>query len=317
MAERVTVAGVTAGPGERVTGIVSVPVGEATAEVPVVVINGSTRGPRLALLGGIHGAEYPGIEAARRVAMSLDPAELAGTVVAVPLCSPIAFHKRTIYTSGLSDQNINRCFPGDPGGTGTERLANWLFETIIRPSDYLMDLHGGDMIESCLPFVIYSHAPDPTVQDTERHMAFATGLPCIVYAAVVGSTFSCAAEIGIPAICQEIGGQGVWNEGVVDMHVRGVHGVLRCLGLLEGETVRSGEQHHYDTFPWVRSSSKGLFHPSIRVGDFVEKGQKVGSIIDYFGEEIEPVEAPDAGEVIFVVTSLAMNPGDPLFAVAS
>src|SRR5688500_6486608 len=52
---------------------------------PYTVVRGASDGPRLALMSGVHPAEYPAIEACIRVARGLDPARLRGTVVALPL----------------------------------------------------------------------------------------------------------------------------------------------------------------------------------------------------------------------------------------
>jgi len=42
----------------------------------------------------------------------------------------------------------------------------------------------------------------------------------------------------------------------------------------------------------------------------------VGRITDIFGEVLQEAYAPVSGEVLFLVTSLAMNDGDPLMSIA-
>ena len=80
-----------AAPGERATGMVPVNLGSATVQIPVVIINGARPGPRVGATAGIHGAEYVSIAALRRVAMSLDPAEMTGSLVASLVSNPAAF----------------------------------------------------------------------------------------------------------------------------------------------------------------------------------------------------------------------------------
>ncbi|MEA2582126.1 MAG: uncharacterized protein QOF33_211, partial [Thermomicrobiales bacterium] len=58
---------------------------------PYTVIRGATDGPRLALISGVHPTEYPAIEANIRTARHLDPAEISGTVVSLPLIDVPAF----------------------------------------------------------------------------------------------------------------------------------------------------------------------------------------------------------------------------------
>ncbi len=47
---------------------------------PVVTITGASPGPTLLVGAGVHGGEYPAIEAVIRLARELDPATLSGTI---------------------------------------------------------------------------------------------------------------------------------------------------------------------------------------------------------------------------------------------
>ena len=47
------------------------------------------------------------------------------------------------------------------------------------------------------------------------------------------------------------------------------------------------------------------------------EGQKLGELRDYFGETIEQITAPSAGVVLYRVTSLAVDPGDPLVGIGA
>jgi predicted deacylase len=71
----------------------------------------------------------------------------------------------------------------------------------------------------------------------------------------------------------------------------------------------------YEVFDWMRASVSGLFHPAVGVGEHVQKGQHVGVITDYFGNPLQELHAITGGEVGFLVTSLAMNEGDPILAI--
>lgn len=314
------VAGIEARPGERVTRVVQAPIAGRDVAVPVIVIRGAQDGPQVAITGGVHGAEYVGIEAARRLGMTIDPADVSGSIVVVPIVNTVAFHARAIYSSGLDDKNLNRMFPGDAHGAPSQALAGWIFSTIVQPSQYFIDLHGGDMIEALVPFAIYLRTKDPRVEEASRAMAFATGISLVIRSDVDGSAYAAAANAGIPAIIAEIGGQGVWSEDLVEQHCTGALRVLRHLGVLPptaDEQATGPEPRIRDTFAWLRADVGGLFHPRVQVGDTVREGQVVGSITDYFGNERQRLEAPAGGQVVFLVTSLAMNSGDPILAVTA
>lgn len=301
--------------GHRVTRVEEVEIHGRRVEVPVIVVAGAEDGPRVAVTGGIHGAEYVAIEAARRVGMSLDPARLRGTLVVVPIANTASYHARSIYTSALDGENLNRVFPGDPDGTPSQVLADWLFRAIIAPSEYYIDMHGGDAIEALVPFVLAPRYGDPDLDARALAMARATGIARIIHGDVRGSTCGAAAAAGIPAVLAEIGGQGVWREEEVVAHRNSTLRVLQHLGVLDGVPAAAGEGSVYETFAWMRAEASGLFHPAVGVGERVERGQPVGAIVDYFGNPLQEVHAIATGEVGFLVTSLAMNAGDPILAI--
>src|SRR5947199_9045249 len=120
-----TVADLSVDPGTRATSVASVSISGRSVPVPIIGVAGAQDGPRVAVTGGIHGAEYVAIEAARRIGMTVDPAELRGSLVVVPISNTTSFQARSIYTSGLDDQNLNRVFPGNPDGSPSEVLAHW------------------------------------------------------------------------------------------------------------------------------------------------------------------------------------------------
>jgi uncharacterized protein len=312
-----SVAGLSTSPGKRVTRIEEIPIAGRTIQVPIVGLRGVNEGPRVAITAGIHGAEYVAIEAARRLAMSIDPNELSGTLVVVPISNTVAFQTRSIYTSGLDANNLNRMFPGDSRGSPSQVMADWLFQTIIQPSQYYIDMHGGDMIEALVPFVLAPRGNDPAVDEASYEMAAASGIERIIVGDVAGSTSGAAAAAGVPSILAEVGGQGVWGEDDVQAHMQSTLRVLRHLHVLPGRPQPNGNQRTYETFAWMRSTANGLFHPSVSVGQQVRAGDRLGAVVDYFGTKLQSVEAVTDGEIVFLVTSLAMNEGDPLLAIGA
>src|SRR3990172_1872311 len=198
-----------AAPGERATGMVPVNLGSATVQIPVVIINGARPPPRGGAPAGIHGAEYVSIAALRRVAMSLDPAEMTGSLVASLVSNPAAFAARSIYVDPLDGRNLNRTFPGDPAGGPTERLAAWLYANIIVPSNRFIDCHCGDMNEALVSFNGIEETGDPDVDRVTLAMAQAYGLDYLVYGPTPGSTTTAAAAARIPAAPGAGGGQGL------------------------------------------------------------------------------------------------------------
>src|SRR5579871_5875052 len=89
-------------------------------EWPYFAISGAHDGPTVCLIAGIHGAEYPPIDAVMRFCGALEPAQLHGRVVGVPVVNLPAFWERTPFVCPSDGKNPNRVFPGKPDGTFSE-----------------------------------------------------------------------------------------------------------------------------------------------------------------------------------------------------
>jgi hypothetical protein len=304
--------------GTRATGHIAVDLGVATVEVPVVLIHGAAPGPRVAVTSGIHGAEYVSIAAHRRVAMELDPERMRGSLVSVLVANPAAFAARSIYVDPLDGRNLNRVFPGDPAGTASERLAWWIHENVMRGSDAFIDMHCGDMNEALVPFNGIEECGDPGIDGRARAMAAAYGLDYLVIGPLPGSTTTAATALGMPAVLGEVGGQGLWPAGDVDLHAAGLRRTLAVLGLRDGAgDPPAPPQRLLGSDIWLRAGAAGFWDPLVAVGDTVRAGDRVGQVQDAFGAPLEVVTASVGGVVLFLVTSLAMNAGDPLLALGA
>ncbi len=308
-----------ASPGMVVRGLVDVSAAGLTVPLPVFLVNGATDGPTLVVTAGIHGGEYPCVEAAARLGRTLDAAAIRGQVVIVPSANPVAFRSRSIYVTPPDGKNLNREFPGSAGGTFTSAWANWLFENVIRQADAYIDMHGGDMIEALVPFTAWNRTGRPEVDDVTRRMAESYGIVHVVerdLEGLFGMTHAAAARAGIPALLTEAGGQGVWDEGSVEILQTGVLRVMARLGMTDPFADAVDPVIVHPGWTWLRSEHDGLFYPKVSVGDMVQAGRDLGRVADVWGDTLQSLVAPVAGLVLFEVTSLAMNDGDPLLAIA-
>lgn len=310
------VAGLKASPGQRLASTLTIPVAGVEVQLPIFLINGVHSGPTLAVTAGIHGAEYASVEAALRLGRSLDPGQLHGQVIVAPIANPSAFAARSIYITPADGKNLNRQFPGLAQGTFTQVLAHWLFTEIIAKGDAYVDLHGGDMIEALVPFVLHYRSDDASVNEASARLAHAFGIRYILQGSTPGSTYVAASKAGIPAVLAEAGGQGVWNEETVGILSNGLSRVLAQLGMLDSPLAPVEEVVELDRWAWLRADVDGVFYPAVDVGATVVTGQNLGRVADVFGATLQQLNAPLGGVVLFLVSSLAMNRGDPLLAIA-
>jgi predicted deacylase len=312
--DALVVGSVRAAPGAKVTGFLDVP--GTPIRMPVTLVNGTAPGPLLSITAGVHGGEYPGIEAAIRTAGALEPREVRGAVIVVHIVDVPAFQGRNIYICPLDGKNPNRVFPGNPQGTASERLAHTLFSEVIARAEYYVDLHGGDINEALVPFTILLESGQPDVDARALDLARAYGIHYVLRGRVSGGTYAAAAQRGIPAILTEAGGQGLLEDGALQTHLAGLRNVMRHIGILPGAADHPGPITLLTEFHWVTSQHTGLFYADVAPGDRVTRGQRMGETRDYFGRRLAEVVSPGDGIVLFTVTTPATNPGDPLFSVA-
>jgi len=312
-----TVGSLFVGRGEKTFGTQQVSVSGRQVALPVFLINGREPGPTLAVTAGIHAAEYAGIAAALELGRSLSPQALRGQVIIAPVANTAGFRARSIYVCPLDGVNLNRVFPGNPEGGATEQLAHWLFRNVIRQANYYVDLHGGDLIEALIPFTIYHRSGNEEVDRASIEMAKIFGIHYVVRSETKGSTYSAAAHAGIPGILAESGGQGIWRPEDVALHTDGLNRLMCHLGMLAGPSPEPVPCTLLNQFIWQRSEHEGFWYPKISVGDSVQERQDLGAVLDFQGHVLQTVSSPAAGRVLFLVSSLAINQGDPLLAVGA
>ena len=106
-----------------------------------IQFDGLATGPRLIVLGAVHGNETCGTQAIRRAVAEIERGELAltaGRVSFVPVTNPLAYaHKRR-----MGDRNLNRNLaPTATPEQFEDQVANWLCP-LLAAHDVLLDLHS-------------------------------------------------------------------------------------------------------------------------------------------------------------------------------
>jgi predicted deacylase len=316
MRDTLTIGSLAAERGQKLRGWLPVP--GTSIQLPLTLIHGAQPGPTLLVTAGIHGGEYPGIEAAIQLARALDPATISGTTIVLSIASPTAFQARMQYRVPEDGLNLNRQFPGRATGTVSQRLAACLMAELASRADAWIDMHGGDIHEELEPFTIYSAAAAPAVRDESARLASAYGIRYLVESdSVRGGTYGAAAAIGLPCILTEAGGVGQLDPTDQAVHRRGLQNVLHALGVLPGVPEAGEPATLLRTFQVVASEHAACWYPAVRAGDTVRQGQPLGELRDYFGDTVAQIAASLDGVVLYRVTSLAVDPGDPLVGIGA
>lgn len=304
--------GVTAEAGSRVTARVQIGTyaDGAPVELPVAVIRGRDPGPTLYLQAGLHGDEMTGIEICRRALAELDPERLSGTVVSVPLANPPAHRSRTrgAVNEERGPLDANRVFPGSEGGLLTERIVHILFDEFVSHADLVLDLHSA--LDGCniVPFVYIDPDDDMTGTLERRESAGrAFGTPYVYYKGrgeklgtsdMSRSLRNQADSAGIPSFSAEMGESRRVTAAFVPIGVRGVHNVLRHLGIEPGEVDAAESQRAFRTITLVHANQGGTLRWQVELGDDVTAGQAMAALFDVFGDSVETLTAPTDGFIL-------------------
>ncbi|HSB67901.1 MAG TPA: succinylglutamate desuccinylase/aspartoacylase family protein [Candidatus Methylomirabilis sp.] len=288
-------------------------------QIPLVIAHGAKAGPTLCITAGVHAAEYPAIDAVLRTVSRLDPAELSGTLLAVPVANPPMFRARSAFTSPIDGLNLNRTFPGKPDGTISELIAHVLLAEVVARADFHIDCHGGDLPEILWPYSGYAMTGNPAVDERGEAMArlysprivalYREGTPL---PPTKGSFTSEAARRGVPSILAESGSAGGLDPSDVETHLHGIRNVMGFLKMLPGEPVIRGRRMLAVAQFVVDARRGGLLRLAIGIGDEIRKGQEIAEVCDVFGDVVERIVSPGDGIARIIWTHKAVNTGDPI-----
>ena len=110
------------------------------AGIPCIVANGAEEGPTLVLSGATHGNEIAGTGAIIELMQTLDPGQMRGAVIAIPVANPLALDQGSYVTPQDGRNMASRIYWGaKPGGTMTDRLGA-ILAPIYQRADYYIDI---------------------------------------------------------------------------------------------------------------------------------------------------------------------------------
>jgi predicted deacylase len=190
----------------------------------------------LALHTALHGSEWLVVETLRRLVESLDPAEMSGSVLALPVSNPVAFGTGTRNTIDESDSpDLNRSFGGEQTWIA-DQLARAIARELYANADAVVDFHSGIWGSAMGSVTCGRDFTDPAVSTRAFELATAFGLSHVRRSDFVTkfpgpkSGIGHAGQVyGIPGIISEVGGAGFGpdlEEYWAQTNLRGIRGVM-------------------------------------------------------------------------------------------
>lgn len=290
-------------------------VGEDTVDLPVILIRGSRPGPTLVVTAGVHGDEYEGVRAIFEIVDEIDAVAMSGDLICVPVCNPPAFWN-VVRCSPVDGANLARVFPGRSDGILTERIA-WTIDNELLPlADFYLDLHSAG-VRFLMPTMVGYEAGDSRAEAAAR----AFGAPVLWAHDVIapGRTVSAARARRIPWLYTEARGAGRIHLDDLAVYRNGIRNLMRHLGILPGDVVTRdpewflfGDGNVDDS---ITSDASGFLVPEVELLQNVDAGERLGRLLDLYGQTIRSYAAPRSGVVALIHACPLIQEGDPLFLI--
>lgn len=288
--------------------------------VSTMVAKGARPGKRVALVSGVHGDEISPVRTIQTVMDRLNPADMAGAVLAVLDVSRPAMEgmARRWPNSGrgLDLIDLNREWPGNENGASApSRHAGILFNRLLKPNaDYAIDFHtsttGYDMTAMHI-----ARMDLPEVRAMAELFPIDQIFDNIAYPGVLPNALINA---GIPALTAEIGAPRILDHDMIPLFVEGTMNVLKHHGIIAGPMGRTGKDTNIfvaNSAHPVLASRGGFVEVLVALNDKVEAGQKVAIQRNAFGEVIAEYTSGVSGEVLAYRTDATSEPGNMLLTV--
>lgn len=270
---------------------------------PVLVINGAKEGPTMCLTAAIHGDELNGIEVVRRVMYDIDPSELAGTIIGVPIVNLQGFQRTSRYLSDRRD--LNRFFPGEPNGSLAARIAYSLFTKVVRHCDYLIDIHTGSFRRNNLP-QIRANMHDAKVAE---FVSSFDKIAIVHHAGGLGMLRTVANQAGIVALTMELGESLRIQENQIAAGTYSINSMLDKLEMYPRTFIWGDPKPTYYESLWLRVESGGILFSEMDLGDRVSQGDVLGVVTDPITNQSTELISPVRGNIIGMAVNQVVIPG--------
>jgi predicted deacylase len=276
--------------------------------IPVMIARGKHEGPVLGLTAAIHGDELQGIPTIHTVFRELKLDLLHGTIIGIPCLNVTGYIRRQrTFSDGV---DLNRVMPGNKNGTSSQQYCYGIVEKIIKKFDYLIDFHTAshgkinsyyvraDMKHKVVETMVNSFQPNIIVSNTSK-----TTLRGI------------AMRNNIPTICVEIGDSQIFENKLIKKAINGVFNIMNVLNMLKMklpddlQVVLPQPVICYRSY-WIYTRHGGLLTVHPELGELVDKGQVIASIVNIFGILIAEYKAPEKGIVVGKVENPTSRQGN-------
>ena len=284
----------------------------ATAELPVdekisikkhriAPLNEKGDAKRISIITGVHGDELEGqfvcYELTNRIMQQ--PEALKGIVDIYPAMNPMGIDS---ITRGIPafDLDMNRIFPGNLNGDMNEYLAAQIIKD-IEGTDVCFDIHASNIFLTEIPQIrineLHQETLVPIASKANMDFIWVHGNSTVLESTLAYSLNS----IGVNTLVVEMGvGMRITREYGLQM-TDGIFSLMKKLGIWTGTVKKAGKpviayDQKGDDVYYLNAPISGVYVKECEHGTMVDKGQRIGSIIDPLGGKVlAHIEAPGDG----------------------
>ncbi len=262
-------------------------------KIPIIIAVGKKRSPIIGLTAAVHGNELNGISVIQRLMHQIDPSELNGTIISIPVVNiPSYLNGVRLFKEGY---DLNRIMPGKQNGDVADVYAFRFVNKVIKKLDYLLDLHTASFgrINS---FYIRSDMSNPKT----RQLALLQNADIIVHNPPSDGTLRGAAEeLKIPAITIEVGNPSGFQKKIIKSGLEGIHNVLSYLHFIPDQVEPSNKNTVVCSKSyWIYTDLGGLLTVHCELRQHLKEGEHIATLRNIFGDVIKEFYAPQDGIVI-------------------
>jgi uncharacterized protein len=299
----------------------------AELRLPMHVLTGASSGPTLGILTTVHGDETAALMAVRQLFASLDVRALRGRVAAVPVANPLAvsvFNRQTPEQHGKTD--LHEVFPGNPVGNLTQRMAHAITANLLDHVDALIDIHCGGLGGRLQNRADLDAGAPKDVYQSSLALCRAFNSMFVHANNLAGTAARHCNGRGVPTANPEIGGVYLGPEAdaaYLEATVKGLRSMMASLGMIAADAQTAqrqllfGVKSRFEVNPSVGGFLQSNFTRPSELGKRVEKGTKLGEVIDLYSfETLEELHAPVTGYLFFSRYSGVVDAGTKAFALA-
>ena len=296
-------------------------------KIPICVVRNG-EGPSVLLMAGNHGDEYEGELSLARLIRRLDPRHIRGRLTILPMTNAPAVMAAK-RCSPLDGGNLNRAFPGDPSGTPTSRLANFLEVELFSRHEVVFDIHSGGTSMEHLPTALVERHEDPERNRRGIDLMRTLGMPYGFIAnngAASPTSMGAARRAGAIGVSGEFGGGGTVTAESMAITGRAIERLLVSTGVMETSMLAQSAEAAPQTqllslsrhSQGIFATRRGWFEPATRLGQSVKADDLAGWYHDLERLDLapEPLHFAEGGVIISRRLHTMCEAGDCLMQVA-